>query len=118
MPYHAGAGEPARHAPGTMRATLAVTGAALMMRTDLWHRLGGLDENYAAECQDIDLCLEVRRLGYRVACFDAGPVVHLENATRPRGETYPTDRRLWLRRWQSFLESDLVWVPERLAVTP
>ncbi len=115
MPFHAGAGERATHAIGTEAPAIAVTGAALMIRTQLWRSLGGLDEQYAGECQDIDLCLAVRRLGLRVGSLDAGPIVHLENATRPRGEVSAPDRRLWLRRWQSFLESDLLWVPERLA---
>ncbi len=115
MPYHAGAGEPSIHAVGTEAPAIAVTGAALMIRAELWRSLGGLDEEYASECQDIDLCLAVRRLGRRVASYDAGPIVHLENATRPRGDVSASDRRLWLRRWQGFLESDLVWVPARLA---
>lgn len=114
MPHHAGAGEQASHEAGTSAEAIAVTGAALMVRAELWRQLGGLDEAYAGECQDIDLCLAVRRLGRRVASFDAGPIVHLENATRERGDVSEPDRRLWLRRWQSFLESDLVWVPERL----
>ncbi len=103
LPYHPSALAHIPHRPGLSWSSLATTGAALMVRADLFAAVGGFDEGYEAECQDVDLCLAVRRLGYGIRVVDAGPVVHLENATRTRGEESSRDRRLFLRRWGSYL---------------
>ena len=82
-----------------------MTGAFLMIDSDLFARVGGFDEEYEAECQDIDLCLRVRRLGVKCRVLDAGRLVHIENATRPKGEENWSDRALFLRRWSSYIET-------------
>jgi GT2 family glycosyltransferase len=79
-----------------------------MIRTGLWEALGGLDEAYESECQDIDLCLAAHRLGWDIEVLDEGPVVHLENATRPAGDESWPDRRLLFRRWESYLEANFL----------
>ncbi|MCB0915754.1 MAG: glycosyltransferase family 2 protein [Actinobacteria bacterium] len=105
--YHPGAEGPAVHNPGATWPAVAVTGAALMIRSELFARLGGFDEHYRAEAQDVDLCLAARRLGQEVVVVDAGEVVHIENATRRKGEENWPDRRLFIRRWGSYIEA--VW---------
>ena len=105
--YHPAAGQRVPHEAGRVWPSVAATGAALMVRTGLFTAVGGFDERYAAECQDVDLCLAVRRLGHDVVVVDAGPVVHIENATRSRGEENWPDRRLFMRRWGSYIEA--VW---------
>lgn len=107
LPVHEGTGQPARHEPGRSWSAPAVTGACLMLPTLLWRRLGGLDETFDTECQDIDLCLRLRRLGYDVRVVDAGPVVHIENGTRRDRDAHRDDRELFLRRWRSFIEAAL-----------
>ena len=84
---------------------LAVTGACLMIRADLFRAIGGFDEGYRTECQDVALCLAVQRLGRRAAVLNAGPVLHLENATRPRGSEDWADRQLFMRRWGTFIDA-------------
>lgn len=88
---------------GWSRRVPAVTGAFLQIPTRVFCRLGGFDGAYAAECQDADLCYQVRRLGLRVEVVDAGRILHLENATRPKGEEHWDDRRLLQRRWSALL---------------
>jgi GT2 family glycosyltransferase len=82
-----------------------VTGAFLMIRRALFQRLGGFDPLYAAECQDVALCLEARRLGLDTACAHLGPIVHIENATRPKGEENWGDRRRFLRKYGALIRS-------------
>lgn len=56
-----------------------VSGAALMIRRDVWERLGGLSEAFApAYYEDTDLCFRVRAAGYRVVVQPASRVVHHE----------------------------------------
>ncbi|MGK5086816.1 hypothetical protein WDW86_04605 [Bdellovibrionota bacterium FG-2] len=83
----------------------AVTGAFLMMSAQLYSRIGGMDPLYAAECQDVALCLAAQRLGYRSELLNVGPVIHLENGTRTRGEENWPDRKRFMRKWSSFIEA-------------
>ena len=104
IPFHPGAKQPPAHSQGEAFDSTAVTGAFLMTSSDLFARSGGFDERYAAECQDIDYCLRLRRAGYRIRTLVVGPIFHVENATRDIGEENWNDRALFVRRWSSFAE--------------
>ena len=59
-----------------------ISGASLMIRKELWKRIGGFDERFApAYCEDSDLAFEVRRLGYRVVYQPKSMVVHFEGVS-------------------------------------
>ncbi len=59
-----------------------VSGASLLVRKDLFEQLGGFDERYApAYCEDSDLCMAVRHLGYRVMYQPRSEVIHFEGMT-------------------------------------
>lgn len=106
LPYHINTRT--RIAPGSLPALATypgVTGAFLMTRRSLFRRLGGFDPLYAAECQDIALCLEAYRLGSTAACAHLGPIVHIENATRPKGEENWSDRQRFLRKYGALIRS-------------
>lgn len=103
LPWHPLAGSAYTPAPSPY-PSVAVTGACLMIRRSVWDAVAGLDEAYESECQDVDLCLAVRRLGHEVVVVDAGPVVHLENATRGTDDGSLPDRRRFIRRWSSYVQ--------------
>ena len=83
----------------------AVTGSFLTIRRPLFDEVGGFCTDYVSEAQDIDLCLKAHRAGYRTRVCTLGKTVHLENATRPKGEESLPDRCLFLRRWRSYVEA-------------
>jgi len=83
----------------------AVTGAFLCIRSILFQEIGGFDERYSAECQDIDLCLAALRHGFPSLTLNLGATVHLENSTRPKNEENWADRQRFLRKWGSFIEA-------------
>lgn len=67
-------GEPAEdRAP---REVAVVSGAALMVRRDLWERLGGMSERFFLYQDDTDLCWRARLAGARVVFAPAARVVH------------------------------------------
>lgn len=105
-PHHPASGErwPAAAFSEVSRVP-AVTGACLMVGASLFRRCGGFDPGYRAEWQDVDLCLRAHRLGEDTALVSAGEVVHLENATRPRGEEHAPDRRRLMRRWGAYVRT-------------
>ena len=62
---------------------MAVTGAALLTRHGLFCELGGFDaENFAISFNDIDYCLRVRQVGYRVLFNPAVQLFHFESKSR------------------------------------
>lgn len=54
-----------------------VSGGALFIRKKLFSEIGGFDERFFLYFEDIDLCKEVRRRGFLVACRTDLPLVHL-----------------------------------------
>ncbi len=58
------------------------SGAALMVRNDIFVKLNGFDERFApAYYEDTDLCFSVRKLGYKVYYCHSSIVTHYEGAT-------------------------------------
>lgn len=89
------------------------TGACLCLRTQLYKDLGGLDADFFAHMEEIDLCWRMQSRGYRVACIPQSVVYHLGGGSLPYGnprktflnfrnnllmlyKNVPTPRRLWL----------------------
>ena len=59
------------------------TGACLVIRSALYHHLGGLDDSFFAHMEEIDLCWRAKNLGYQVWCIPSSTVHHLGGGTLP-----------------------------------
>ena len=59
------------------------TGACMVVRSALYHHLGGLDESFFAHMEEIDFCWRAKLLGYRVWCVPASTVWHVGGGTLP-----------------------------------
>lgn len=56
-----------------------ISGAAIMIKTELWKEIGGFDDYFApAYCEDSDLAFEVRKHGRRVVYQPKSVVTHFE----------------------------------------
>ena len=86
------------------RVVPALTGALILLSRHSFLAVGGFDVAYVDECQDIDLCLKLQRLGYYMLLHGSSKVVHHENGTRVKGEENWADRSLFNNKWSSFLE--------------
>jgi GT2 family glycosyltransferase len=65
------------------RNCLAVTGACLMTRRELFEELGGLSTALPVNFNDIDYCLKVHNSGHRIV-YDSDLVLyHFESSSRP-----------------------------------
>ena len=53
-----------------------------MLRRELLERIGGLDEGFPVEFNDVDLCLRLDKLGYR--CNTAGGDAFASREPEPR----------------------------------
>ena len=57
------------------------TGACLFIRAELFHETGGLDEDFFAHMEEIDVCWRLKNLGYKIF-FNSGSIVyHLGGGT-------------------------------------
>ncbi len=57
------------------------SGAALMIRADLYHECGGLDEDFFAHMEEIDLCWRLKNRGWDIKYVHNSEVFHLGGAT-------------------------------------
>jgi GT2 family glycosyltransferase len=65
----------------TVADVLWATGACLFVRTDVYRNEGGLDKNFFAHQEEIDMCWRLRSRGYRIVCTPQSVVYHVGGAT-------------------------------------
>ncbi|MCA0403592.1 MAG: glycosyltransferase [Proteobacteria bacterium] len=61
---------------------LAVTGACMTMRREVFNQLKGFEESLAVNYNDVDLCLRAVKLGYRIVFTPFSELYHHESQTR------------------------------------
>jgi GT2 family glycosyltransferase len=57
------------------------SGACMMVRTKLFYEMGGLDEDFFAHMEEIDLCWRLQRAGHRIFYEGASTVYHVGGGT-------------------------------------
>jgi GT2 family glycosyltransferase len=57
------------------------SGACFFIRSKIYHQLGGLDEDYFAHQEGIDLCWRVQNIDYKVKYVGSSTVFHVGGAT-------------------------------------
>lgn len=66
------------------------SGAALMVRTDVYLQLGGLDPLFFAHMEEIDLCCRMHGAAYRVVALPDSEVYHVGGASLNQGNPKKT----------------------------
>ena len=66
------------------------TGACLMVRSDLWKEVGGLDDQFFAHMEEIDLCWRLKRMGHVILSVPSSRVYHVGGGTLERGNPMKT----------------------------
>ncbi len=74
---------------GWYRDWLAVTGACMLMRREVFNEIGRFDENFILCGSDVELCLRAHDRGYRVVLNPFAQMIHHERQTR--GSEIPPD---------------------------
>jgi len=98
----------------SLREFSAVTAACMMMRRDVFDRLGGFDESFVIGFNDTDLCLRAGALGLKVLYDGYTMLLHHESATRSETSQvmHPQDDRRLRKRWSRFFtEGDPFYNP-------
>lgn len=66
------------------RNVIAVTGACMLTRRDVYDAIGGFNEAHAVVNNDVDYCLRARRAGYRVVYTPYATLIHHELVSRAK----------------------------------
>ena len=88
----------------------AVTAACMMIPSALYREMGGLDESFEVNFNDVDLCLRVREAGYRVVMNAGAELYHYESKSRgldnsgEKFERFKDEVYRFRTRWKKLLD--------------
>uniref|UniRef100_A0A7V3ZYC5 Glycosyltransferase n=1 Tax=candidate division WOR-3 bacterium TaxID=2052148 RepID=A0A7V3ZYC5_UNCW3 len=86
------------------------SGAALMVKREIWEKIGGFDRRFKpAYYEDTDLCFSIRKMGYKVLYQPKSVIIHFEGATSGRDTSsgikrfQEINRRKFYEKWKDVL---------------
>jgi len=102
------------------------SGAALFIRSGVFHEMKGFDEYFFAHQEEIDLCWRIQLAGHKIYSCPSSVVYHIGGGTLPRGnslKTYlnfrnnrimlsknlPFVKKLWIMPVRNFLDGVSAW---------
>lgn len=96
----------------------ALTAACLMVERAKLDRIGGWDELFTVEYNDVDLCLRLREAGYHNVYLPHVSLYHYESLTRGHPhmtkesyERHLREVRLFQERWEGYVKDDPCYNP-------
>ena len=92
-----------------IRNCSAVSGACMMIRKDCFDRLDGFDEQLPHAYNDIDFCLRLRQVGYRIVWTPDAQLYHDELMSCSRADG--PDAKYFKNRWDKVLKNDPYYNP-------
>ncbi|MCD6291347.1 MAG: glycosyltransferase family 2 protein [Anaerolineae bacterium] len=89
-----------------------VSGAAMVIRSEVVQRVGGLDEGYFMYAEDIEWCTRIRRAGWKVYCVPQARIIHhIGGSARQRGPGFHAHNVYSLDRYyRSRYRPGVVWL--------
>ncbi len=104
----------------TVENVFWASGAAMFIRSELYHQMGGLDEYFFAHQEEIDLCWRLQLSGYLIKVCPASVVYHVGGGTLPKGnerKVYLNFRNNLIMLWKNLPASQKWWkIPFRIAL--
>lgn len=96
----------------------ALTAACIMVRTEVFNKVGGFNEDLAIEFNDIDFCLQVVKHGYRNVYLPHVTLYHYESISRGHPHRnkksyaqHLKDVNYFKNRWQNYISNDPCYSP-------
>ena len=107
------------------RNVTIVTGACMMVKKDIFNKIGGFNEEFAVTFNDVDLCMNIRRLKYLIVWTPHAELYHYESKSRGHEDTPEKQERfqsevcLFHKNWSKELEvGDPYYNPNLSLVEP
>jgi GT2 family glycosyltransferase len=89
----------------------AVSAACMAARLDVIEALGGFDEQFAVDYNDVDFCLRAIQHGYRIVYTPYAELYHFEGTSIRRTAQDPREVSLFLSRWADRMRHDPYYNP-------
>lgn len=111
------------HKASILQDMSAVTAACMMMKREVFEKVGGFDEKLAVAFNDMDLCLRVGQAGYLVVYDPYVQLTHAESKTRGPEDSKEKTRRFqreieYMRcRWMNILKNGDPYYNKNLSLT-
>ena len=107
--------------PRTDHDIEACCGAFMLVRRDVLEAVGGWDERYWFYGEDLDICLRISKLGYRVRYLGTVTAGHVKSASsylrQPPSSLTPEQREHKLRVQRAIIDSHRLYVHEHFEPT-
>ena len=102
------------------RETFWATGGCLFIRSELYNRSGGLDNDFYAHMEEIDLCWRLKNMGYKIMVCPEAMVYHVGGhiiAYGSAAKIYRNFRNSLITNLKNMPLSELIWkIPLRLCL--
>ena len=102
------------------------SGAALFIKSKIFHESGGFDGFFFAHMEEIDMCWRIQLMGYKIMCVPESVVYHIGGGTLPKGNTrkvflnfrnnlimlgknLPWSEKIWKFPFRIFLDAVFAW---------
>lgn len=92
-----------------IRNVLAVTGACLMTRKEVFHAVGGFDEAFPLNYNDVDLCLKIVSSGKRIVFTPYAKLYHHESVSK--AGTFQEELERFQLKWGNKIARDPYYNP-------
>jgi GT2 family glycosyltransferase len=97
-----------------MKECSAVTGACLLTKKEIFEQIGQFDEDFDVYYGDSDLCLKIRRAGYKIVYTPFTKLLHDGSFTlRSSGASYfaVESHQRFLEKWPELKNGDPFYHP-------
>lgn len=73
-----------------VREVFWASGACMFVRAELYHQMGGLDDDFFAHMEEIDFCWRLKNAGYKIMYCPHSSVYHIGGGTLPKNSPRKT----------------------------
>lgn len=103
MPYHVNRDKPDEYVEDKLLDV--VTGACIMVKSNIFNNLGGFDEGYINCFEDVDFCLKAGDGGYKVALCGSTDIIHYEKSTRKfDADEFKNNKNRLIDKWGKYIK--------------
>lgn len=85
----------------------ALTAACMLTSKDIFFAAGGFDETYRNGFEDLDFCLRVRNLGYKIIYTPNCKIIHHEGMSEGRHSYHVQNASIFSSRWANIIKHDM-----------
>ena len=102
------------------REAFWATGGCLFIKSELYHKAGGLDNDFYAHMEEIDLCWRLKNMGYKIMVCPQSAVYHVGGhiiTYGSPGKIYRNFRNSLIANLKNMPTGEIIWkIPARMCL--